>query len=62
MAKMVYDENYGDLTFALRTAIRKFNVSPADYDDLVSEFGEGNYAEIQDAIKERSRKHGIYYR
>ena len=62
MAKMVYDENYGDLTFALRAAIRKFNVSPADYDDLVYEFGEGNYAEIQDAIRERSRKHGIYYR
>lgn len=61
MAKMVYDEYYGDLTFALRAAIRKYNVSPSDYQGLTDEFGEGNYAEIQDAIKERSKKHGIYY-
>jgi hypothetical protein len=60
MAKMVYDEYYGDLTFALRTAIRKYNVSPSDYSDLEAEFGEGNFTDIQAAIKERSKIDGTY--
>lgn len=61
MAKMVFDEYYGELTFALRTAIRKYNVSPSDYRDLEDEFGEGEYAKIQAAIKERSED-GMYRR
>ena len=40
MAKMVYDESYGELTFAQRAAYRKYNVSPSDHDDLVDVFGE----------------------
>lgn len=60
MAKMVYDEWYGELTYALRTAIRKFNVSPADYSSLEAEFGQGNFDIILSAIKERSVEEGIY--
>ena len=54
MAKMVYDEQYGDLTFALRTAIRKYNVSPSDYWTLQDALGEDNYTGILAAIKEHS--------
>ena len=54
MAKMVYDESYGDLTFALRAAIRKYNVSPSDYWDLQDQFGEASYAEMTAAIKKYS--------
>lgn len=54
MAKMVYDEFYGELTFALRAAIRKNNVSPSDYQMLEYEFGQGNYDAILTAIRERS--------
>jgi len=53
-AKMVYDEWYGELTFALRAAIRKNNVSPSDYQMLEYEFGQGNYDAILRAVKERS--------
>jgi len=59
MAKMVYDEFYGELTFALRAAIRKNNVAPADYTDLEDEFGAGNFGAILAAVKERSTD-GMY--
>ena len=59
MAKMVYDEWYGELTFALRAAIRKHNVSPSDYRELEDEFGEGNYDDILAAVKQRSTD-GMY--
>jgi hypothetical protein len=37
MAKMVYDEWYGELTVAQRAAYRKFNVSPSDHHDLADQ-------------------------
>lgn len=61
MAKMVYDEFYGELTYAQRAAYRKNNVSPADHHDLVDEFGETNHAAITQAVKERSDD-GMYRR
>lgn len=54
MAKMVFDEMYGELTFAQRAAYRKYNVSPSDHDDLVDMFGETNHADITAAVKEFS--------
>lgn len=39
MARMVYDEWYGTLTYAQRTAYRKHNVPPAMHDMLVDRFG-----------------------
>jgi len=59
MAKMVYDEWYGELTFALRLVIKKRNVSPADYTDLQDEFGSDNYDAMKKAIVERSEG-GMY--
>jgi hypothetical protein len=59
MPKMVYDEWYGELTFAQRAAYRKHNVSPSDHDDLVREFGESAHAAITKAVKERSTD-GMY--
>lgn len=57
--KMVYDEWYGKLTYAQRAAYRKYNVSPADHDMLVAEFGRDNHAGITAAVKERSTS-GMY--
>jgi len=51
MAKMVYDEWYGELTFAQRAAYRKYNVTPANHQDLVRKFGEGAHAEITAYVK-----------
>lgn len=54
MAKMVYDEWYGELTFAQRAAYRKYNVSPSDHDSLVEQFGRNNHAAITEAVKKYS--------
>lgn len=51
MPKMVYDEWYGELTYAQRAAYRKFNVPPAMHDDLVSRFGEANHERITAFVK-----------
>jgi len=59
--KMVYDEWYGELSFAQRTAYRKYNVSPSDHHDLVEEFGADAHQEITKAVKERSSD-GMYRR
>jgi hypothetical protein len=40
MAKIVYDEWYGQLTYAQRACYRKYNVPPAMHQDLVARFGE----------------------
>ena len=54
MAKMVFDESYGELTYAQRAAYRKFNVSPSDHDTLVDTFGKGAHAKITAAVKAAS--------
>jgi hypothetical protein len=54
MAKMVFDEWYGELTYAQRAAYRKYNVSQTDHDDLVEKFGASNHAAITAAVKENS--------
>lgn len=51
MPKMVYDEWYGELTYAQRAAYRKHNVSPSDHRTLVDVFGEKAHAEITAAVK-----------
>lgn len=50
MAKMVFHEAYGKLSFAQRAAYRKYNVSPSDHDDLMQIFGESNHAGITAAV------------
>lgn len=51
---MVYDEWYGELSFAQRAAYRKHNITPMEHGDLIREFGESNHAAITKAVKERS--------
>lgn len=64
MPKMVYDEWYGDLTYALRTQIRAKNVPPALYDELVDYFGAGNFDAMTAYLKAkpRSMNYGEVYR
>ncbi len=62
--KMVYDEWYGELSYAQRAAYKKYNVSPSDHspsdhDSLVRQFGADAHAEITAAVKDRS-KSGMY--
>jgi hypothetical protein len=40
MAKIVFDESYGYLTYAQRSCYRKCNVSPAMHRVLVERFGD----------------------
>ena len=54
MAKIVYDERYGELTFAQRAAYRKYNVSPSDHDALIDEYGEDAHDAITQAVKDFS--------
>lgn len=54
MAKIVYDERYGELTFAQRAAYRKHNVSQSDHDMLVDRYGEDAHAAIVEAVKRNS--------
>lgn len=54
MAKMIFDEWYGEISYAQRAAYRKFNVSPSDHDDLVRVFGEDAHADITAAVKKYS--------
>lgn len=56
---MTYNEWYGELTVALNRALKRYNVSPCDYDMLCDEFGRGNHDAILKAVKERSTS-GMY--
>ena len=51
--KMVFDEWYGELSYAQRAAYRKFNVSPSDHDELVSRMGN-DHALITQVVKDNS--------
>ena len=50
---MTFHESYGELTKSLLRTIRKYNVSPSDYDTLVSFYGE-DYAVIEREIVSHS--------
>lgn len=52
--KLVYDEWYGELSYAQRAAYRRFNVTPSEHTDLVEYFGESNHAEITKFVKDNS--------
>jgi hypothetical protein len=58
--KMVYDEWYGELSFAQRAAYRKHNVTPYEHDRLVEHFGESAHAEITRAVKGAIGTHGMF--
>lgn len=51
MAEVIYNEWYGPLTRPLLAAIRKYNVSPSDYQDLENVYGN-DYAGMTKAIKQ----------
>lgn len=52
MPKMVFDEYYGELTFAQRAAYRKNNVTPYEHTELAEHFGESEHAAITAAVKD----------
>jgi len=54
MTKMIFDESYGELSYAQRAAYRKHNVTPHEHDDLVRAYGEDEHAKITAAVKQFS--------
>ena len=50
MAEVIYHEYYGMVTRPLLAAIRKYNVSPSDFDSLHEVYGN-DYAAIKRAIE-----------
>jgi len=56
---LVYDESYGELSVDERKAIKKFNVSPSEHQDLCDDFGENNHSVITETILQRSST-GMY--
>lgn len=54
MAKMVFDEAYGTLSFAQRAAYRKFNVSPSDHDMLTDIVRADAHADLTQIVKDYS--------
>ena len=57
--KLVFDEWYGELSYAQRAAYKKFNVSPSDHDGLVARFGADAHDKITAFVKEHSTT-GMY--
>lgn len=60
--KIVYDEWYGELSYAQRAAYRRHNVTPYEHDRLVERFGETAHAEITAAVKNSIGAHGFELR
>lgn len=58
--KMVYDEWYGELSYAQRAAYRKHNVTPYEHDRLVEHFGATAHAEITAAVKGAVGAQGMF--
>jgi hypothetical protein len=56
--KIVFDEWYGELSYAQRAAYRKHNVSPSDHDDLVRIYGSHNHSQITKVVKENAAANG----
>lgn len=56
--KMIFDEWYGEVSYAQRAAYRKYNVSPSDHDSLVNHFGEHAHSEITRYVKENAEENG----
>lgn len=48
--KMVFDEAYGELSYKQRSVYKKYNVSPADHDMLVAQYGDNREAIIQAVV------------
>lgn len=57
--RMTFHESYGDLTVSLLRAIKRYNVSPSDYQSLESQYGE-DYDTIEREIKIFSRETGSF--
>lgn len=60
--KMVFDEFYGELSFAQRAAYRKYGVSPADHSALLNYFDEDAHQEIAEYVKKNAKENnGVFY-
>lgn len=60
MAAMIGTDYFGTIPVALHRAIKKYNVSPSDYDDLSQRLGRENHTEILKNIKAYSQRTGMF--
>lgn len=65
--KMVYDEWYGELSYAQRAAYKRYNVSPSDHDDLMDMFRKhpergtlNEHVWATEMVKRYSEEHGMF--
>jgi hypothetical protein len=58
-SKMTFDEYYGNLPVKTLRLIRKYNVSPADFDLMTDLLGNGTWAGIDEHIVSNSER-GYY--
>lgn len=56
--KIIFDEFYGELSFAQRAAYRKYNVSPSDHDHLLAYFHDDAHKEITEYVIENAKQNG----
>jgi hypothetical protein len=54
MAKLVFDERFGELTFAQRAAYRKYNVSQSDHDMLTDIVRADAHEDLTQIVKDYS--------
>lgn len=58
--KIVYDESYGELSYAQRAAYRKYNVSPSDHNGLELRFGNDHKAITEYVKFNASNNRGMF--
>lgn len=56
--KIVFDEFYGELSYAQRAAYRKYNVSPSDHDHILKYFYPDDYQAITEYVKANGEENG----
>jgi len=54
MAKIIFDERFGNVSFAQRAAYRKYNVSQSDHDMLTDIVRADAHADLTQIVKDYS--------
>lgn len=54
MAKIVFEEAYGNLSYAQRAAYRRYNVSPSDHDMLTDIVRADAHEDLTQIVKDYS--------
>ena len=56
--KMIFDEWYGEVSYAQRRAYKKYNVSPSDHSAILMYFRENRHADITRYVTRNAEENG----